>query len=226
MQYNFKPIAYIRNDFKSKFGIPRQSGLSGDLKSSVVFTEEFSAPEAFRGLSDYSHLWLIWCFSAHADRDWSPTVRPPRLGGNKRVGVFASRAPFRPNPIGLSCVKIEEISKGEDSRMIIVVTGADLLDGTPIFDIKPYVSMDCHPEALLGFQAETRDHSIAVDFPPELLNQIPEGKREGLLKTLSQDPRPGYQADEERVYGILFGDLDIRFRVENDILQVLAVEKR
>lgn len=220
-----KPIAYIESDFQSKFGIPRQSGLTGSLRSAVVFTDEFYSADALRGLADYSHLWLIWCFSQHIDKGWSPTVRPPRLGGNKRIGVFATRSPFRPNPLGLSAVKIEEISAGEDHRLRIIISGADLLDGTPIFDIKPYISMDCLPDAVCGFQEETRTHAVEVRFPDDLLAQIPTEKRDGLLTVLSQDPRPSYHDDPLRVYGVQFAGFDIGFRVEAGVLRVVRVEK-
>lgn len=223
MEFTIKPIAHIENDFRSKFGIPRQSGLS-PLRSVIVFEDEFYSAPALRGLEDYSHIWLIWCFSAHTDRTWSPTVRPPRLGGNKRIGVFATRSPFRPNPLGLSSVKIEEITEDENGRLSIVVTGADLLDGTPIFDIKPYISMDCHPDAICGFQEDTRNYSIRVKFPPALLKLIPADKQDGLLSILEQDPRPSYHDDPQRIYGIRFSDYDIRFQVADRLLQVISVE--
>ena len=211
-------IAHIRSAFPTKFGIPRQSGLVRELRSEIVFEKKYSNPAALRGMEGFSHLWLIWEFSEAKRKEWSPTVRPPRLGGNERVGVFASRSPFRPNPIGLSCVKLEEVRPEE---MRLVVSGADLMDGTPIFDIKPYIPYtDSHPEAIGGFAQNAPDALLQVDFPPALLEQIPEIHRAALLGVLSQDPRPSYQNDPQRVYGMAFAGFDVRFTVEGNQLNV------
>lgn len=222
MKNELKIIARIETDFKTKFGIPRQSGLV-DLEALIVFEPEYRNDDALRGIEDYSHLWLIWNFSA-AERDvWSPTVRPPRLGGNKRMGVFATRSPFRPNPIGLSSVKLlgtVKTAKGTALR----VSGADLMNGTPIYDIKPYLPYtDCHPDAVGGFADQRLKDSLEVDFPDELLNLIPQNKKAALLELLSEDPRPHYISDCERVYGFEFADFEIKFRVENNLLIVVDV---
>ena len=222
---NIKPIARMRSDFPSKFGIPRQSGLVQELRSTIVFEPEFRNPDTLRGLEDFSHLWLIWQFSEAVRTSWSPTVRPPRLGGNTRMGVFATRSPFRPNNLGLSCVRLlgtEQTSEG----MVIHVAGADLMDGTPIFDIKPYIPYsDCHPDALGGFTATAGDFLLKVDFPEDLLKQLPEGKQEAAQAVLSHDPRPSYQRDPERVYGLPFAGFDIRFTVKDDTLTVQEVKQ-
>ena len=220
-----KIIAHIHNDFPTKFGVPRQSGLVPQAQSMIVFEEAYRVPEALRGLEGYSHLWLIWEFHQAKREDWSPTVRPPRLGGNTRMGVFATRSPFRPNPIGLSCVKLEEIRKHEKWGTVLLVSGADLMDGTPIFDIKPYLPYaDCHPEASGGFAHEVLSHSLEVRFPEELLAQVPLAQQEALIAVLAQDPRPGYQHDPERMYGFPFGELEIRFFVDGDILTVTEIK--
>ena len=219
-----KPIAHIRNDYKEKFGIPRQSGLVRAALSQIVFEPEFRDSNAVRGMEGYSHLWLIWHFSENAEAGWSPTVRPPRLGGNVRMGVFATRSPFRPNPIGLSCAEFDRVEQTEEGP-VIYVKGADLMDGTPILDIKPYVPYaDSHPEALSGFAGDVFEHRMKVDIPDEILEQIPEEKREAVFEMLAQDPRPGYQRDPERIYGIEYGDCNIRFRAEDDIILVLEVQ--
>lgn len=211
-------IAHIRSAFPTKFGIPRQSGLVKELRSEIVFEKKYCDPAALRGIEGFSHLWLIWEFSEAKRKEWSPTVRPPRLGGNERVGVFASRSPFRPNPIGLSCVKLEEVHAEE---MRLIVSGADLMDGTPIFDIKPYIPYaDAHPEAIGGFAHSAPESLVQVDFPPELLEKVPESHRSALLGVLSQDPRPSYQNDPSRVYGMAFAGFDVRFTVEGDLLKV------
>ena len=218
-------IARIRSDFPTKFGIPRQSGLVEDLRASVVFEPEYRNPDALRGLEEFSHLWLIWQFSQAVRENWSPTVRPPRLGGNTRMGVFATRSPFRPNPIGLSCVRLVGMEKDPELGHVLVVAGADLMDGTPILDIKPYLPYaDSHPEALGGFTGNVGGKVLEVDFPPELLDQVPEDKREALIGVLSRDPRPSYQHDPERVYGMAFAGLEVRFSVDGDVLHVRAVE--
>ena len=219
------PIGHIENLFTEKFGIPRQSGLVGVL-SRIVLADEFRNPDVYRGLEDYSHVWLIWEFSANKEVPFSPTVRPPRLGGNTRMGVFATRSPFRPNPIGLSCVKLEEIKKTAENGYVLIVSGADLMDGTPIYDIKPYLPYaDCHPDATGGFAQDVMGHALKVEFPEERLEKIPEDRRETLLSILEQDPRPGYQQDPERVYGFAYGDWEIRFRVAGECLAVCQVEK-
>ena len=221
-----KIIARIHNDFPSKFGIPRQSGLVEALKARVVFEPDFRSPEAVRGLEGFSHIWLIWQFSQAVREDWSPTVRPPRLGGNQRLGVFATRSPFRPNPIGLSCVRLAGIDLHTPEGPVITVAGADLMDGTPIYDIKPYLPYaDCRPEALGGFAPAPAGARLAVDIPPELLERVPEDKRAALAGVLSQDPRPSYQHDPERVYGMAFAGLEVRFQVEGDRLRVVSVER-
>lgn len=224
MKYTIEPIAYIKSPFTSKFGIPRQGGLSS-VRAEIVFEKEFQNPDCFRGLEEYSHLWLIWSFSEHLDKGWTPTVRPPRLGGNKRVGVFATRSPFRPNGLGLSSVKIEEIKTDPKKGPVIVVSGADLMDGTPIFDIKPYISMDVHTDAVCGFQEHTRDHRLEVVMDDALLSLITADHRNGLLEVLTQDPRPSYQDDPERVYGFAFDGFDVRFTVANGVLTVVEMVK-
>ena len=220
-----KIIARIHSDFPSKFGIPRQSGLVEALKARVVFEPDFRSPEAVRGLEGFSHIWLIWQFSQAVREDWSPTVRPPRLGGNTRMGVFATRSPFRPNAVGLSSVRLERVEPHTPQGPVLHVAGADLMDGTPIFDIKPYVPYaDSKPQALGGFASTPKEATLAVDIPPELLERIPPEKRAALTGVLAQDPRPAYQEDGERIYGMGFGGLDIKFRVEGDRLTVVAVE--
>lgn len=217
-------IARIHNDFPTKFGLPRQSGLVNGLRSMIVFEPEYRVPEALRGMEGYSHLWLIWQFH-QAERDtWSPTVRPPRLGGNARMGVFATRSPFRPNPIGLSCVKLEAIQQDAKLGAVLIVSGADLMDGTPIYDIKPYLPYaDCHPEATGGFAHEVKDHAVEVVIPEEMLAKVPADKQEALQGVLAQDPRPGYQKDPERVYGFTFAGMEVRFRVAEDVLTVTEI---
>ena len=217
-------IARIRSDFPAKFGIPRQSGLVEDLRAQVVFEPEYRDPAALRGLEGFTHIWLIWQFSENLREGWSPTVRPPRLGGNERMGVFATRSPFRPNPIGLSCVRLEGVEWDAPDGPALAVAGADLLDGTPILDIKPYVPYaDCKPEALEGFAQRIAGPALAVDFPPDLLARVPEDKRAALTGVLAQDPRPRYQHDPERIYGLSFAGLEVRFRVEGTKLTVLSL---
>ena len=223
--FEMKIIAKIHNDFKEKFGIPRQSGLSGELLSRIVFEPEYRKPEALRGIDGFSHLWLIWEFSESARDEWSPTVRPPRLGGNKRVGVFATRSPFRPNPIGLSSVRLEAIEQTKNEGTMLIVSGADLLDGTPIYDIKPYITYsDSHPDAISGFAEEVRDYRLNVVFCKELLSKVRGSKQNALIKVLEQDPRPSYQNDPEREYGMKFSDYEIFFKVDKDTLTVTRVE--
>ena len=221
-----KPIAHIRSDFPTKFGIPRQAGLAEHLTATVVFEPEFRDPEALRGIEGFSHLWLIWEFSAAKREEWSPTVRPPRLGGNARLGVFATRSPFRPNPIGLSCVGLAAVEKTAELGTVLRVTGADLMDGTPIYDIKPYIPYaDCHPEAAEGFTAPGQDYLLAVDIPAPLLERVPPDRREALREVLAQDPRPAYQRDSQRVYGFGFAGLEVRFAVRDGVLTVTDVRK-
>lgn len=220
---NFSPIAYIRNDFPTKFGIPRQSGLT-DAESGIVFEPEYRVRDAFRGLESYSHIWLLWEFSEAKRSDWSPTVRPPRLGGNARMGVFATRSPFRPNPIGLSCVRLKRIDMEREDGPILYVTGADLMDGTPIYDIKPYLPYaDSHPEAAGGFSEQVKDYALRVEFPAIWREKIPEHKYQILCQILSQDPRPSYQNDPERVYGMEYAGLEIKFTVNADVLTVCGI---
>ena len=217
-------IARMKSDFPTKFGIPRQSGLVEELQSTIVFEPEYRNTDALRGITDFSHLWIIWQFSKAVRDDWSPTVRPPRLGGNTRMGVFATRSPFRPNAIGLSCVKIIGLENTEEFGTVIHVGGADLMDGTPIFDIKPYIPYsDAHPDALGGFTQSAGDFLLHVDFPEGLQQIVPESKRAALIGVLSHDPRPSYQNDPDRVYGLSFGGYNIRFQVKNNTLTVLEV---
>ena len=222
-QHTLRVIARIHSDFPTKFGIPRQSGLVEELRSAVVFEPEYRNPDALRGLEGFSHLWLIWQFSQAVRESWSPTVRPPRLGGNIRMGVFATRSPFRPNPIGLSCVRLERIEQHPQWGPVLWVAGADLMDGTPIYDVKPYLPYaDCKPEASGGF-APQRGEALAVDFPAELLSRVPEDKRDALTGVLAQDPRPHYQSDPQRIYGMAFAGLEVRFRVADGAVYVVEV---
>jgi len=221
---NVQVIARMRSDFPTKFGIPRQSGLVESLHSTIIFEPEFRNADALRGLEDFSHLWIIWQFSEAVRQDWSPTVRPPRLGGNTRMGVFATRSPFRPNNLGLSCVKILGLEQTKDLGTVIHVAGADLMDGTPIFDIKPYIPYsDCYPDALGGFTDTADDFILQVDFPTHLLELLPQNKREAAIAILSHDPRPSYQRKRDRVYGLTFAGYNIRFTVNDKILLVTEV---
>ena len=218
------PIAHIENDFPTKFGIPRQSGRVGALKARIVFEPEYRNVDACRGLEEFSHIWLIWEFSEAKRTKWSPTVRPPRLGGNVRKGVFATRSPFRPNSIGLSCVKLEKVALDEPDSPVLYVEGADLMNGTPIYDIKPYLPYaDSHPDAKGGFTDHIRDYRLQVEFPEELIKEIPTGQREALLEVLANDPRPRYQNRPDKVYGLAYGHKDIHFQVRDDILTVCDV---
>ena len=219
-------IARMHSDFPTKFGIPRQSGLVEDLRSTIVFEPEFRNADALRGIEDFSHLWIIWQFSEAVRTEWSPTVRPPRLGGNTRLGVFATRSPFRPNSLGLSSVRLLGVEKTEAHGTVLHVGGADLMDGTPIFDIKPYIPYgDCHPEATGGFTDTADDFLLKVRFPQALLELLPQDKREAAVGVLSHDPRPSYQRKPGRVYGLTFAGFDIRFTVKDDILTVVEVNK-
>ena len=216
-----RAVARIRTDFATKFGVPRQSGLADSLEGQVVFEPEYRSPDAVRGLEGFSHLWLLWQFSACTGQGWSPTVRPPRLGGNVRMGVFATRSPFRPNPIGLSCVRLERVETDPALGPVLHVRGADLMDGTPILDIKPYLPYtDCHPDALGGFAPPPGEAALEVRAEPAVLSHLPPDKRKALLEVLSQDPRPGYQHEPGRVYGMLFAGCDVRFTVEDGVLTV------
>ena len=219
-------IARMKSDFPTKFGIPRQSGLVEELRSTIIFEPEFRNADALRGIDGYSHLWLIWQFSEAVRTEWTPTVRPPRLGGNTRMGVFATRSPFRPNNLGLSSVKLLGVEHTEQYGTVLHIGGADLMDGTPIFDIKPYIPYsDCHADAVGGFTDTAGEFLLQVDFPADLLKLLPESKQEAAIGILSHDPRPSYQRKPDRVYGISFAGFDIRFTVKDDQLTVIAVEK-
>ena len=221
-----RPIAYMHSDFPEKFGIPRQAGIVRELESLVVFEPEYRDVEALRGIEGFSHLWLIWQFSAAVTERFSPTVRPPRLGGNVRMGVFATRSPFRPNSLGLSCVELKAVQTRPGLGTVLVVRGADLMDGTPIFDIKPYIPYaDCHPEASGGF-APDAGATLKVEIPEELLEKIPADKRAALRGVLANDPRPRYQQDAARIYAMDFANLTLRFCVEGDTLHVREIENR
>ena len=221
----FSVIARMHSDFDQKFGIPRQSGLVEELESTIVFEPEFRSPDALRGLEGFSHLWIVWEFSKARRETWSPTVRPPRLGGNQRLGVFATRSPFRPNPIGLSCVKLVGVEQTAEFGPVIRVAGADLLNGTPIYDIKPYLPYaDCKPEAVGGFASAPKEATLTVHIPEEIVEKIPAEKLEAVRGVLAQDPRPSYQDDPERVYGMGFGGMEIKFKVDGDNLTVCGVE--
>jgi len=218
-------IARIHTDFENKFGIPRQSGLVESLMGEIVFEPKYRNPDAVRGIQDFSHIWLIWEFSKAKRDGWTATVRPPRLGGNERVGVFATRSPFRPNPLGLSCVKLERVELDEKRGPVLIVSGIDMLDGTPIYDIKPYVPhADLRPGAIGGFADAHRDDRVEVVFPEELLEKVPAEKREALIGVLAGDPRPSYQDDPDRVYGFGFAGIEVKFRVCGGVLTVCGAE--
>ena len=221
-----KTIAIIRNDFSSKFGVPRQPGLVPEVISTIVFEPEYRVAEALRGLEGYSHLWVLWRFHQAERESWSPTVRPPRLGGNERVGVFATRSPFRPNPIGLSVVRLVAVERDERLGMVLRVSGADMMDGTPVLDIKPYLPYaDSVPEATGGFTDTAQKRQVEVRCPARWLEVVPVEKREALLGVLRQDPRPAYQHDPERIYGFGFGGMEVRFKVDGDVLNVVEIAK-
>ncbi len=212
--HHFKVIARIQTDFKTKFGIPRQSGLVQEVKGKIIFEPDYRNADAVRGIEDFTHIWLIWQFSEAVREQWSPTARPPRLGGNKRMGVFATRSPFRPNAIGLSCVRLEKVEYTQSNGPVLHVSGVDLMDGTPIYDIKPYLPYaDCHPEAVGGFASTPKEATLQVVDPNNLLSNLCEEKRTALVGVLSQDPRPTYQNDPKRVYGMCFGGYEVKFRV-------------
>lgn len=225
-QCQIKAIAHIVTDFPSKFGIPRQSGLVEELEGKIILEPEYAVKEAVKGLEEFSHIWLIWGFSKNKREQYSLTVRPPKLGGNTRKGVFSTRSPFRPNGLGLSCVRLERIEYDEKERPILYVNGADLMDGTPIFDIKPYIPYsDCYPEAKGSFASVHQNDRINVYIPKELEEFVPEEKRDALYAVLEQDPRPAYQNDPERIYGFPFAGMEIRFRVKEDCLSVCEIKK-
>lgn len=222
-----KVIAHIRTAFPTKFGIPRQSGLVDSLRGEIIFTPEYRSADAVRGLEEFSHIWLVWQFSGAVRDTWSPTVRPPRLGGNTRMGVFSTRSPFRPNPLGLSSVKLEGIEMRPEVGPVLLVRGADLMDDTPIYDIKPYIPYaDCHPDAAAGFTAQTQFHHVEVVCPEEVWAQVPAAERDGLRGVLENDPRPSYQHDPERVYGMEFAGLEVHFKVDGDTLTVTDISRR
>ena len=225
-KFSMTPIAHIHSDFAEKFGVPRQSGLVEELEADIVFEPAYQNPDALRGLEDFSHIWLIWVFDRAIRDTWSPTVRPPRLGGNTRMGVFATRSPFRPNPIALSCVKLAGIRQTAEGP-VLRVRGADLVNGTPILDIKPYIPYaDCHPDAAEGFTGQTQFHRLQVQFPPELLAQVPQADRAALTGVLAGDPRPSYQHDPQRVYGMEFGPVEVHFTVDGEVLTVTGIARR
>lgn len=221
-----KPIARIHTDFPTKFGIPRQSGIANALKGRIVFELEYRNAEALRGLEEFSHIWLIWEFSEAKRDTWSPTVRPPRLGGNTRKGVFATRSPFRPNPIGLSCVKLERIENDKNDGPVLIVSGADLMDGTPIYDIKPYLPYaDCITDATSGFAPQAAESLLQVNISEEIKKAIPQDLFDGLVQVLSHDPRPQYHDDPERIYALPFADMEIKFKVSGNTLEVTDITK-
>lgn len=220
-----KEIAHIQTDFTEKFGIPRQSGLIEETKAKIVFEPEYRTWDAFKGLEQYSHIWIIWKFSKAVRKNWSATVKPPRLGGNKRVGVFATRSPFRPNPIGLSSVKLESIQQDEALGTVLYVSGADLVNGTPIYDIKPYLAYtDSHPDAVGGFADEVRDYKLSVNFPKQLQEKLTPELVICVTKIIEQDPRPAYIEDEQRIYGVSYAGFNIKFEVIHSVATILEIE--
>lgn len=222
-----KPIAYIKTDFKEKFGIPRQSGIANNLTAQIIFEPHYRNPDALRGIEGFSHLWLIFDFSLSHKDNWSPTVRPPRLGGNEKRGVFATRSPFRPNPLGLSVVKLISVKKTQSHGDILIVSGADILDNTPIYDIKPYLPFaDSCPTATGGFTEEISKQKLEVNFNDKLLGIIPKEKRQGLIDILSEDPRPSYQDDPTRIYSMLFDSFDIHFNIIDNTLTVIKIDAK
>lgn len=220
----YKIIAHIENDFKTKFGVPRQSGICNNVISKIIFEPEFRVNEAFRGIEQYSHLWILWQFSQSVGKEWTPTVRPPKLGGNKRMGVFATRSPFRPNNIGISSVKLEKIKFDKNFGPVLYVSGADLMNNTPIIDVKPYLPYtDCHTDATGGFSVNNKENLLEVVFKDNLLNFISEDKRQGLIEILQADPRPGYQDDDNRIYKMEFGNIEVHFSVKENTLTVCDI---
>ena len=221
-----KVIAHIHTDFPTKFGIPRQSGIIPSLQATIVFEPDYRNPEAVRGLEEFSHIWILWEFSKAVRDTWSPTVRPPRLGGNMRKGVFSTRSPFRPNPIGLSSVRLEKMEIDPKLGPVLHVSGADLMDGTPIYDIKPYIAYtDSHPDAVSGFASTPAEYLLEVDFAEDLLQKVPESQKENLIEVLAHDPRPQYQDDPERIYGMAFSGMEVKFKVEGIQLTVVDVKQ-
>ena len=221
-----KPIGKIYTDLNEKFGIPRQSGLVDDLVGTIIFDKPYNVKEAFEGIEEFSHLWILWEFSDNKRDEFSPTVRPPRLGGEKRKGVFATRSPFRPNNIGLSCVRLLNVERTKENGTVLTVAGVDMKNGTPIFDIKPYVTYaDCHPEAKSSFADEHKDDELKVEISEELLEKVPENKQSALVGILKQDPRPAYQNDPNRIYGLSFCDMNVKFKVDGKKLTVTDIEK-
>lgn len=221
-----KIIGHIETDYKEKFGIPRQSGLVKESRGRILFKKEYQIPEAFRGLEDFSHIWVLWQFSESVRESWSPTVRPPLLGGNKRMGVFATRSPFRPNSVGLSALKLDKVEFSQKEGVVLHVSGADLLDGTPIYDIKPYLPYaDSIPDATGGFTEGLEERRLEVEFSEKLLDKMPEEKREALIAVLQADPRPSYQNDPEREYGMNFAGYEVKFRVEGKVLKITHINK-
>ncbi len=224
-QYTFEVIARVRTPFAEKFGIPRQAGLATEVSGEIIFEKAFRSPEALRGIDGFSHLWLLWCFSEHTEKGWHPTVRPPRFDGSTRLGIFATRSPFRPNPIGLSLVQLESVDWEASNGPILRITGPDLLNETPLFDIKPYIPYaDCRPEARDAYLAENKWTPLQVEIPPELLAKFPADQQTALREVLAQDPRPAYHKDPERIYGLSFAGQNVRFRVQGGIALVLEVE--
>ena len=223
-----RPVAYIRTEFPEKFGIPRQSGLAERLSGKIIFEKEFRIPEAFRGLSDFSHLWLIWEFSANRHNEWQPTVRPPRLGGNAHMGVFATRSPYRPNPLGLSCVELESIDFDDPEGPVLYVRGADLMDGTPIYDIKPYIRYaDSHPDAVCGYVDELSESKLRVKMSPELVAKVDDDDvLAAMVEMLSLDPRPSYHNDPHREYGLTFAGYNVRFVVSEGVMEVVDIQRK
>lgn len=224
---DIRPIAYIRTEFPEKFGVPRQSGLAKGLRGRIVFEPQYRNPDALRGLEGFSHIWLVWEFSANRSTGkWQPTVRPPRLGGNAHIGVFATRSPFRPNPLGLSCVAVESIELSTDEGPVITVKGADLMDGTPVYDIKPYIKYaDSRPEAVCGYVDGLEESPLKVVFPSEISSKVPDKSViPALMDVLRLDPRPSYHDDPQRIYGLSFGGLNVRFRVEGEVLTITDIQ--
>ena len=223
-----RPVAYIRTEFPEKFGIPRQSGLAERLSGKIIFEKEYRIPEAFRGLSDFSHLWLIWEFSANRHSEWQPTVRPPRLGGNAHMGVFATRSPYRPNPLGLSCVELESIDFDDPEGPVLYVRGADLMDGTPIYDIKPYIRYaDSHPDAVCGYVDELSERKLRVKMSPELVAKVDDDDvLAAMVEMLSLDPRPSYHNDPHREYGLTFSGYNVKFIVSEGVMEVVDIQRK
>ena len=223
---NMKIIGHIRTEYDSKFGIPRQSGLASSSTGIIEFEREFQIKEMFNGIEEYSHLWVLWVFSENIDKGWTPTVRPPALGGNRRKGLFATRTPFRPNPVALSSVELLKVEFTEDRGPLLYIKGPDMLDGTPILDIKPYVNLDCHPEARCSFSQKGKGEKLKVTSENRVLDEIPEELKDGLIQALSLDPRPAYQRDNQRTYGMSYGGYEVKFKVNEEDLVITSIEKK